>query len=358
MMNNKQFQVEKLNFSKGRFIESEMPECAEGEVILEVEKYALTANNITYAAIGFQMKYWNFFPVDETWGLIPVWGFARVKESKFEGIKEGDRFYGYYPMANFLKVKVGRHSALGFFDMTDYRQDLAPIYNNYVASKIPQLGNPIDDFIPVVRPLFGTAFLHHQYMLDADFYGADQVIFTSASSKTALGMAQILYAQKEALGKSVVGITSARNIDFVKKTGFYDEVIAYEEIAAKIKKAKSVVIDLAGNGKILKELDTHLQELLPFISLIGLTDYMAYNPGVQLENAKFFFAPTQAQKLNKEWGGQKLQSEMQAAMVAFIKSATHWMKIEHVSGEANLEEVYGMMVQGKIDPSLAYVIKN
>ena len=63
---------------------------ADGEARLSIERFALTANNITYAAFGEAMKYWQFFPApDPAWGCLPVWGFAVVTESRAEGVPVG-----------------------------------------------------------------------------------------------------------------------------------------------------------------------------------------------------------------------------------------------------------------------------
>ena len=35
---------------------------AEGEAIISVDRFALTANNITYGVAGDLIGYWNFFP--------------------------------------------------------------------------------------------------------------------------------------------------------------------------------------------------------------------------------------------------------------------------------------------------------
>ena len=67
-----------------------------------MDSFALTANNVTYAASGDVLKYWRFFPVDDAWGLTPVWGFGTVTESRAEGVVEGERVYGFLPMASAL----------------------------------------------------------------------------------------------------------------------------------------------------------------------------------------------------------------------------------------------------------------
>ena len=73
---------------------------ADGQVRVRIDSFALTSNNITYAAFGEAMSYWRFFPTgDEAWGNIPVWGFASVVQSLHPGVAVGERLYGYWPMA-------------------------------------------------------------------------------------------------------------------------------------------------------------------------------------------------------------------------------------------------------------------
>ena len=67
---------------------------ADGEVLLEMERFALTANNITYGVYGDRLGYWQFFPAEENWGRIPVWGFATVRRSAVETIPVGTRLFG------------------------------------------------------------------------------------------------------------------------------------------------------------------------------------------------------------------------------------------------------------------------
>jgi len=57
------FEVDKKELHKTRItdmhIESEL---AENELILKIDKFALTANNITYGMAGDSLGYWRFFP--------------------------------------------------------------------------------------------------------------------------------------------------------------------------------------------------------------------------------------------------------------------------------------------------------
>ncbi|MEO1202273.1 MAG: DUF2855 family protein, partial [Pseudomonadota bacterium] len=80
-----------------RVTDSTTPALDEGQVLMAIERFAFTANNISYAVIGERFGYWKFFPVDAEWGVIPVWGFAKVVESRHSGVEVGERLYGYWP---------------------------------------------------------------------------------------------------------------------------------------------------------------------------------------------------------------------------------------------------------------------
>ena len=64
---------------------------ADGQVRVRVDSFALTSNNITYAAFGDAMNYWQFFPTGEAgWGIVPVWGFGTVLQSLHPGVAVGE----------------------------------------------------------------------------------------------------------------------------------------------------------------------------------------------------------------------------------------------------------------------------
>ena len=80
---------------------------ADGQVRVRVDQFALTANNITYAAMGDLLNYWQFFPTGEPgWGIVPVWGFGTVVQSLHPAIAVGERLYGYWPLASQAVLSV------------------------------------------------------------------------------------------------------------------------------------------------------------------------------------------------------------------------------------------------------------
>ena len=59
-------------------------------------------------------------------------------------------------------------------------------------------------------------------MDDNDFFGGQNIILTSASSKTAIGLAALLTARKGDRTINIIGLTSSGNMDFVKGLGYYE----------------------------------------------------------------------------------------------------------------------------------------
>ena len=82
---NYDFLVSKADLASNILNEVVSREIADGEALLSVDRFAITANNITYGVAGDMIGYWQFFPADEPFGRIPVWGIGTVQESKAQG---------------------------------------------------------------------------------------------------------------------------------------------------------------------------------------------------------------------------------------------------------------------------------
>ena len=62
-MSTLQFQVRKDALPTTRLVTITDAPLAAGQVRVAIDHFALTSNNITYAAFGEAMAYWQFFPV-------------------------------------------------------------------------------------------------------------------------------------------------------------------------------------------------------------------------------------------------------------------------------------------------------
>ena len=93
-MNIEQVEVRRKAFGETRITSHPALELAAGEVLARIERFALTANNVSYALTGDMIGYWKFFPVEEPWGVVPVWGFAEVVQSRCDAVPVGERVWG------------------------------------------------------------------------------------------------------------------------------------------------------------------------------------------------------------------------------------------------------------------------
>ena len=275
------FEVRRGQLQQTRLVESNIDTSAlaASELLLRVEQFAMTANNITYAAFGEVMQYWNFFPASESgWGRIPVWGFAVVQASAHPQIAVGERIYGYFPMSSHLLIQADQVKASGFIDSSGHRQPMALVYNQYVrCAGDPGYRSAQEAEQMLLRPLFTTSFLIDDMLADNGFFGARRVMLSSASSKTAYGTAFML-AQRRGKGAlaaqldAVIGLTSPANLAFVRSLGVYDEVLSYDQVP-QLPAVATVYVDMAGNAELRAAVHGHLRDALKYSCAVGGTHW-------------------------------------------------------------------------------------
>ncbi|MDN3640404.1 DUF2855 family protein [Simiduia curdlanivorans] len=334
-----------------------------GQVLLAIDCFSFTANNVTYATLGETLRYWNFFPSgDVAKGIIPVWGFADVLASCCASVHVGERFYGYYPMASHLVVEPANISVHGFVDATHHRKSLPKIYNQYTNTETdPLYRADAEGLQMLMRPLFTTSFLLADFFDENDNFGAEQLVLTSASSKTAIGTALLLQAGKLVQEKRthLVGLTSSANKAFVESLGCYDQVQSYQELAELNPKAASAVIDFAGNGQLLSDVAQHLADKLTYVSLVGVSHWdnrQGLEPLSIVPKPELFFAPTQAEKRLRQWSTAGFYQRLASAWSQFEIFSRAWLNIETYVGNKEIEAVYQRVLAGKQSPDKGYIL--
>lgn len=360
------FQVARNDLRRSRLVpDPDAPQrrpLAEGEARLRIDGFALTSNNITYAAFGEAMKYWEFFPSgDAAWGNIPVWGFAEVVESRAEGVAVGERCYGYWPMGCYLVVQPARVGKQGFVDGAVHRAALPAIYNvlqrcaadpGYVAAHEAQQA--------LLRPLFTTSFLIDDFLDDSAFFGATQVLLSSASSKTAYGTAFCLAQRRGQPGAPrVVGLTSDANLDFCRSLGCYDQVLSYAQLGSMPSGTPSVYVDFAGNAALRRRIHEHFGDALRYSCAVGGTHWDELGGGNDLPGPRptLFFAPAQGAKRSapppQGWGAAELQRRIGMAWSAFMQPvndpAAPWLRVRTARGPEAVRQACLALLDGKVD---------
>ncbi len=359
------FVVDRSDLHRTRWIETPAAPLPSGGVRLRVDRFALTANNITYAFFGEQMNYWSFFPTGDTaTGCIPVWGYGDVLESDCAGLAPGERCYGYYPLASEVLLQPARCNAAGLMDATPHRRELPPVYNHYQRCRSdPGYEASREAEQALLRPLFGTSFLIDDFLAANAFFGAQAVLLSSASSKTAYGTAFCLAQRRGTPGAPrVVGLTSAANLDFTRGLGCYDEVLAYDAIDTLAADRATVYVDFSGSAATRAAVHRHFGARLRYSCAVGVTHWTDPPGGQDLPGPRpiFFFAPAQAKQRLAEWGPAGYQQRLASAWSAFMVPVTDpqrpWLRIERGQGRAAIEAVYAALLEGRADPQTGHLL--
>ncbi len=359
-MHNTTLLVRKNSLTDARLATSQAASLTEGQVRMQIHSFALTSNNITYAAFGDAMNYWQFFPTqEEEWGCIPVWGFASVTESMCEGVQVGERFYGYYPMASETVLLPTRLNSAGFTDGVAHRRELHAVYNQYLRCSTDPFYMPdTEDVQALLRPLFITSWLIDDFLADNDFFGASTMLLSSASSKTAYGTA---FQMAQRPGLEVVGLTSASNVTFCESLGCYDRVITYEQLDQVAMDAACVYIDFAGNAQLRHAIHTRFAKLAYSCSIGGThVEQLGGAKDLPGPRATLFFAPAQIKKRHADWSAEELGRRLQQAWQAFqtqvINPQSPWLSVQRHQGPEQVQQAYAQVLAGRGDPRLGHIL--
>jgi hypothetical protein len=360
-----QLQTDKSALNRTRIVTSPLAAPKAGEALLKIDRLAVTANNITYAAFGDvpHLRYWSFFPTaDGGWGHMPAWGFANVVASSVEGLEVGERFYGYWPIASHLVVQPVRVSERGFYDGTPHRLELTSAYNQYQRIRTDAAYRVEDeDYQALLRPLFITSFMLADFLEDNRFFGATQVVVSSASSKTAYGTVFCLQTQPAI---TLVGVTSPGNTAFVDGLGCYRRSVSYDGIESLEPSTPTLYVDFSGDTALRKRVHRHFGASLVHDCYAGSAqshDHISKSeealPGPKPVP---YFAPYQIKKRNAEWGPAEVTRKFNEAQLAFIRRVSDaqkpWMQVKPHAGFQAAQELIDALVKGKVDPRDGHVV--
>jgi len=357
---NIQFIVARDDLKQSRIIKTPLPGSAalpDEALLVKVDRFALTANNITYAVLGDTLKYWQLFPAPEGFGIIPVWGFGEVIASRHPMISTGELLFGYFPMASHLVIEAADVSKRGLRDAAAHRQGVAPVYNAYArVTGNPGFAGRAGDHQALLRPLFMLSFLVDDYLAENAFFGARSVMLSSASSKTAFGLAHLLHTQRKPI--RVIGLTSGSNADFVTSLGCYDEVVTYGDIEKLPADHPAAFVDMAGNSEVRARLHRRFGDRLTYSGRIGLTHHDASGEEADLPGAKpqWFFAPDQIRKRAKEWGPGGIDTRFGAAWSGFVPHLDDWITVTKDRGPEAVEAIYRNTLAGHAPPDHGHML--
>lgn len=353
------FEIDKQDISSSRWTRGtgvDQLELGDGKILLRIDRFGFTANNLTYAIYGDSFGYWRFFPALPGWGIIPVWGYADVVRSNCANLCPGERIFGYLPMADHLVVQPSQITAASFRDDAAHRSTLPQSYNDYrrVAAD-PRHAPQFEARQALLKPLLTLSWLVAEMLVEAAYYGADQVVITSASSRTALGIARAL--QSAHCTVPMIGVTSAANRDFVEARRVFEMVFDYDQ-ASELPVRPTIIIDLSGSHTVLQRLHAHLDGAILRSIRVGDTS-QAGKPVGRIAGPEpiLFFAPDEIRGRRRAWGTSEYQRRYETAWDMLSAWMADWLVVDSASGLASIEQVYHAIRTGSSSPERAHLCR-
>ncbi len=352
-MSKQNLLVNKSDLGATRLTSEPLPDAlVEGQVLVEVEQFGLTTNNITYAVFGDALAYWSYFPAEEGWGNVPVWGFGKVASSKNADIVVGERLFGYLPMSSHLTLTPSATTPLCFSDASAHRTALHPWYNRYYRCAADPLYSDDNASVqPILWALFMTGWMLAEQVADT----VDTVYVTSASSKTALSFAWSM--QHLSAKAKVIGITSPGNRAFVEKLGQYAEIQTYDDLHASPETKTAAFVDIAGNAVVRSAAHVMLGDRLSNSITIGATHRSAPDEALPMPGPEpqLFFIPSVAEERAAQEGFETTHQRFATAWGAFAPWAAQWLELDKGTGAAAIDAGYMKAFAGNMPPEQAMV---
>ncbi|POS70660.1 hypothetical protein DHEL01_v210944 [Diaporthe helianthi] len=388
------------------------PPLGPSSVRIRTKVLALTSNNMSYAKAGFLLKWWGVHPLppstpapfyDSTkYGRINCWGFAEVLDSTHPSVEKGSYMWGYLPIGTLAQDLVVEEAAVPgqVFVKNGYRQDIFTIYNRYFVFP-PDLASQIESragtvaYDAIVRIMYETAYLINRFVFTlepketvnpgagdvvwdsnkADIKGAT-VICLAPGSKAALSFARELRQGDKKPVAKVVGAASDYSIDFVAKTGEYDQVISTAEDPSKIlagipNDGKIVLIDFGGRGGVARRWATALSKSHKNVLLMNCgseiseqtsSEVLAGFQQAQSNTPTYDSAPVNASDIREyaiaKVGEEKYFRDFEEAWKTFKKTPVKGLNISWGSGMDDVLKGWESLAKGTVQPDegLVYVI--
>ena len=324
---------------------------APGEVRLAIERFGITAVTATYARFGDSpLQFLNVFQAPEGYGRVPVWGFARVEESRAPEVEVGTRLFGYLPMSTHHTISPTPVDG-GFLDTTPARDFQHPWYRTYELAPPDEQ----DDRKALLHPLYPASFNLNEFLGGHVAQGVTDVLITSASSKTAIGLAHLLAARE---GVRTVGLTSTSNLAFVEGLGLYDSVVSYEDLADATVDGPTVFVDFTNSLDRIEEVYGQFGAYLTATTLVGFTHpRLSFEPPrVENPTPELFFTPAVEQELIAQEGAMNYNRRYNDAETEFFSNSASWLTVHRGIGPQAIADAYRAALAGKQPPDVAEVL--
>jgi len=363
-LENSELLVEQSDITKSCFSHSPIRPLEQDEILVRIDKFGFTANNLSYAVLGKRSlyKFFDFFPAsDEKFGKVNVWGYATIVKSSNPNFNTGDRIFGYFPLAKYTILLCPPALMRDDWFQSAREKELPPdwrVYNDYHLLTVdPHYDPKYENEILIFRPVWWTSYFLSDFLQEHGYFQGSTIIISSASSKMAYGLAFLLRGKRR-----LIGLTSNRGKEFLQCHPFFDQVVLYDHLSTLSidPKEKVLYVDVAGNSQLLHAVHAQFNSQLSMVIQVGLAHWDKVGQSIsQKESFPFpcqiFFCPPWIKKRGQELGAE-LSSRMAAAWQVLLDHFDQWVKIREGCGEEAVSKVYNSFVSGQIDPEEGWVL--
>ncbi|KAJ3337510.1 Acyl-CoA wax alcohol acyltransferase 2 [Gonapodya sp. JEL0774] len=293
----------------------------QGEILVRIDKFGVTSNNVSYLATGRSLRYFDFFPVEgdkqKALGKMPVWGFATVTHS--------------------LSPLVETSPSAFTVRRDDLPEDRL-VYLTYSRVSKRDLPTPttqeLEDQGMLLRGLWSTGYLLADYVLGKNNFSSPTgpptktVVIISASSKTA-------YSLETASTQS-----SPKDLP--------------------IREGGCVVVDMAGDDSVTKAIyDRYGLSGVRQTVRVGASHWSSPVPSVasfRPPNSHFFFAPGWSGERVKELGGAEFARRQRDMWDRTMRVCGAWIKVEKGFGPERSKEIVERVLAGDYNALEGFVV--
>jgi hypothetical protein len=329
-----------------RVVADSLPEPGPGSLLLRIERFTLTSNNVTYARHGDALGYWTPFPAGEPgWGRVPAWGAARVVAGDVALAAPGELLIGFLPMATHVFVRAEPRPS-GVRATAPERSAMVPLYRDLMRAD-----DGIGDTELAVR--LGTTAT--QLAGEVRESKPAQVVFSSATSRTALTTAVLL---RDA-GIRVVGLTA--RTDLAARAEAFDEVRSYADIDGVSGVPGTVYVDVAGRADVTAEVHRILGAALVRSIRVGAThpsdrDPAAASPALPGPSVERFNVGTHRIAVADRIGEPAMEALERESVPKLAAWAAKHLAVERFAGLEQARQVWQRLCAGEVAPMTVVMI--
>ena len=181
----------------------------------------------------------------------PCWGRCKVYRSNHPDIQEGSTYYGFWPLAAYCVRSVCDVDDQAFIAYLNLPTFSGP-KEWLKLIKMEDDSNAMDNY-----EYMKIGITYARELEDMNYFDAERLVISSASSASGQIIAMCLKELNPSF--TVIGLTSERNLEFVKQFSYFDEVYPYDEIKSGPNANKSLYFDALGWEAVTKDVFEHFE---------------------------------------------------------------------------------------------------